>query len=197
MPRRSAPSRTSSISSTIVSREAATAAPSNSFLVASDHAALPAKAIVVEELRAAGFDVRDLGPSDSASVDYPDYAEAVARRVAAGEAEQGVLLCGSGIGMSIAANKVDGVRAALVHDVTTAALARQHNNANVLVLGGAMIGDRLIREIVRTWVNSRFEGGRHQQRIDKIERLEHPQDAASGPAGSSTQASKGPQASKG
>jgi ribose 5-phosphate isomerase B len=116
--------------------------------------------------------VRDLGPADSSSVDYPDYAEAVARGVASGEAAQGVLLCGSGIGMSIAANKIDGIRAALVHDVTTAALARQHNDANVLVLGGAMIGDRLIREIVRTWVNSRFEGGRHQGRIDKIGRLE-------------------------
>ena len=127
----------------------------------------------MDELRAAGFDVRDLGPADSSSVDYPDYAEAVARGVAAGEADQGVLLCGSGIGMSIAANKVDGIRAALVHDVTGAALSRQHNDANVLVLGGAMIGERLIREIVRTWVNSDFEGGRHQRRIDKIGQLEH------------------------
>jgi ribose 5-phosphate isomerase B len=148
------------------------AARSDRILVASDHAAIEAKAIVVDELRKSGIEVRDLGPSDTTSVDYPDYAEAVARGVAAGEGAQGILLCGSGIGMSIAANKVDGIRAALVHDVTGAALARQHNDANVLVLGGGMLGDRLIREIVKTWLHSGFEGGRHQRRIDKIERLE-------------------------
>ncbi|MFN2428075.1 MAG: ribose 5-phosphate isomerase B [Candidatus Binatia bacterium] len=168
------------MSSTIVSREAATAAKSKSFLVASDHAAVSAKAVVVDELRAAGFDVRDLGTTDTSSVDYPDYAEAVARGVAGGEAGQGVLLCGSGIGMSIAANKVDGIRAALVHDVTGAALARQHNDANVLVLGGAMIGERLIRDIVKTWINSRFEGGRHQRRIDKIDRIQLTRGVAAG-----------------
>lgn len=123
-------------------------------------------------MRACGYDVRDLGPADTSSVDYPDYAEAVARGVAGGQATRGVLMCGTGIGMSIAANKVDGVRAALVHDVTGAALSRQHNDANVLVLGGGMLGERLIREIVRTWVNTGFEGGRHQRRIDKIESIE-------------------------
>jgi ribose 5-phosphate isomerase B len=177
-PRRSAPSRTSSISSTIVSREAATAAPTNSFVVASDHAALPAKAIVVDELRTAGLEVVDLGPDDPASVDYPDYAEKVARAVAGGQAGQGVLLCGSGIGMSIAANKVAGIRAALVHDVTGAALARQHNDANVLVLGGGMLGERLIRDIVRTWISSQFEGGRHQRRVDKIGEIEAPRQSS-------------------
>jgi ribose 5-phosphate isomerase B len=151
---------------------ASSATRPNRILVASDHAAVQAKAIVVDELKAAGLDVRDLGPADTISVDYPDYAEAVARGVAAGDAEQGVLLCGSGIGMSIAANKVDGIRAALVHDVTGAALARQHNDANVLVMGGGMLGDRLLREIVRTWLQSNFEGGRHQKRVDKIERIE-------------------------
>jgi ribose 5-phosphate isomerase B len=149
-----------------------TAHATETWFVASDHAALPAKAVVVDELRACGIDARDLGPSDPASVDYPDYAERVARAVASGEAARGVLLCGTGIGMSIAANKVDGVRAALVHDVTSAAMSRQHNDANVLVLGGGMLGERLIRDIVRTWVNSRFEGGRHQGRLDKIRRLE-------------------------
>lgn len=142
------------------------------FLVASDHAAVSAKAIVVDELRQMGVDVRDLGPSDTTSVDYPDFAAAVAGGIASGEAERGVLLCASGIGMSIAANKVDGVRAALVHDVTGAALSRRHNDANVLVLGGAMLGERLIRDIVRTWVDSSFEGGRHQRRVDKITGLE-------------------------
>jgi ribose 5-phosphate isomerase B len=142
------------------------------FLVASDHAAVAAKAVVVDELRNCGIEVEDLGPSTTESVDYPDYAVRVASRVAAGDAGKGVLLCGSGIGMSIAANKVDGVRAALVHDVTGAALSRQHNDANVLVLGGAMLGERLIRDIVRTWVQTNFDGGRHQRRVDKIRDLE-------------------------
>jgi ribose 5-phosphate isomerase B len=144
----------------------------DTYAVASDHAAVAAKAVVLDELRARGVEVLDLGPADERSVDYPDYAEAVARRVASGEVTRGVLLCGSGIGMSIAANKVDGVRAALVHDVTGAALSRQHNDANVLVLGGGMLGERLIREIVRTWLDSRFEGGRHAGRVEKILRLE-------------------------
>jgi ribose 5-phosphate isomerase B len=148
------------------------------FLVASDHAALEAKSVVLDELRACGVTVADLGPHSRESVDYPDYAEALARKVAGAEADRGVLLCGSGIGMSIAANKVDGIRAALVHDVTGAALSRQHNDANVLVLGGGMLGERLIREIVRTWVNSGFDGGRHQQRIDKIRRIERQRGAS-------------------
>jgi ribose 5-phosphate isomerase B len=161
---------------------ASSATRPNRILVASDHAAVQAKAIVIDELKAAGLDVRDLGPADTTSVDYPDYAEAVARGVAAGDAEQGVLLCGSGIGMSIAANKVDGIRAALVHDVTGAALARQHNDANVLVMGGGMLGDRLLRDIVRTWLQSNFEGGRHRKRVDKIERIELSHGHAPSPA---------------
>lgn len=127
---------------------------------------------MLEELTARGIDASDAGPSGTESVDYPDYAERVARAVAQGQAEQGILLCGSGIGMSIAANKVAGVRAALVHDVTGAALARQHNDANVLVLGGGMLGERLIRDIVKTWLDSGFEGGRHQRRLDKIRDIE-------------------------
>ncbi|HYC01348.1 MAG TPA: ribose 5-phosphate isomerase B [Candidatus Limnocylindrales bacterium] len=141
-------------------------------MVASDHAAVTAKSIVLDELKARGIDAVDAGPVTADSVDYPDFAERVARAVADGEAEQGILLCGSGIGMSIAANKVPGVRAALVHDVTGAALSRQHNDANVLVLGGAMLGERLIRDIVKTWLDSAFEGGRHQRRVDKIRTIE-------------------------
>lgn len=140
--------------------------------VGCDHAAVAAKGVVVDELRALGLDVIDVGTDGAASVDYPDYAEIVGRAVAAGEAPRGVLLCGSGIGMSIAANKIAGVRAALVHDVTGAQLSRRHNDANLLVLGGGMLGDRLIREIVRTWVHSEFEGGRHALRVDKIRALE-------------------------
>lgn len=128
--------------------------------------------MVIDELRARGVDVLDLGTNDAASVDYPDYAAQVARIVAAGEASFGVLLCSTGVGMAIAANKFHGIRAALVHDVTTAHLAREHNNANILVLGGALLGDRILREIVRTWLDSAFEGGRHQRRVDKIGVLE-------------------------
>jgi ribose 5-phosphate isomerase B len=119
----------------------------------------------------------DLGPGGDASVDYPDYAEQVAREVASGRADRGILLCGTGIGMSIAANKIPGVRAALVHDVTTARMSRLHNDANVLALGGGLLGDRLLREIVKAWLTTDFEGGRHQRRLDKIARLEQTQDS--------------------
>lgn len=181
MPRRSAPSRTSSISSILAGREAATAASNQKIYVGCDHAAVTAKNVVVDELRALGLDVVDVGTYDTASVDYPDYAQIVGNAVASGEAGRGVLLCGSGIGMSIAANKIGGVRAALVHDVTGAELSRRHNDANVLVLGGGMLGDRLIRDIVRTWVHTGFEGGRHERRVDKIRTLEQSQAAQEGP----------------
>lgn len=133
---------------------------------------MPGKRLVVDVLEAAGAVVDDVGTNDDASVDYPDFARAVAERVADGRANAGILLCGSGIGMSIAANKVDGVRAALVHDVTGAALSRQHNDANVLCLGAGMLGDRLLRQIVEVWLASEFEGGRHQGRVEKIHAIE-------------------------
>ncbi len=112
--------------------------------------------------------VEDLGTDGDTSVDYPDYAAKVAGEVGSGKADWGVLLCGTGIGMAIVANKFAGVRAALVHDVTTARMARAHNDANVLVLGGGLLGERLIREIVQAWTETAFEGGRHQRRVDKI-----------------------------
>ena len=115
---------------------------------------------------------RDLGAHDDRSVDYPDYAAEVARAVASGTVARGVLLCGTGIGMSITANKFPGVRAALVHDVTTARMSRLHNDANVLVMGGGLLGDRLLRDVVETWFATDFEGGRHQHRVDKISALE-------------------------
>ncbi len=126
----------------------------------------------MDVLRDLGLKVNDLGTDSAESVDYPDFAVEVARAVSAGSADRGVLLCATGIGMAIAANKVPGVRAALVHDVTTAKLSREHNDANVLVLGGAVLGDRLIRDIVAAWFSSEFEGGRHQRRVDKISALE-------------------------
>jgi ribose 5-phosphate isomerase B len=132
--------------------------------------------VVVAALAELGVRCLDLGPAGEGSVDYPDYAEAVARSVVAGKADRGILLCGTGIGMSIAANKVPGVRAALVHDVTTARMSRLHNDANVLALGGGLLGERLLREIVAVWLTTEFEGGRHQGRLDKIGRLEHTKD---------------------
>jgi ribose 5-phosphate isomerase B len=132
--------------------------------------------VVVTTLAELGVRCIDLGPAGDASVDYPDYAEAVAQSVVSGKADRGILLCGTGIGMSIAANKVPGVRAALVHDVTTARMSRLHNDANVLALGGGLLGERLLREIVTVWLTSEFEGGRHQRRLDKIARLEHTED---------------------
>jgi ribose 5-phosphate isomerase B len=140
--------------------------------VASDHAAVAAKRIVLDTLGALGVPCRDLGAHDDRSVDYPDYAAEVASAVSEGRAARGVLLCGTGIGMSIAANKFPGVRAALVHDVTTARMSRLHNDANVLVLGGGLLGDRVLRDIVEAWFATEFEGGRHQRRLDKIAAVE-------------------------
>ena len=107
-----------------------------------------------------------------ASVDYPDYAAAVARSVVSGRAHRGVLLCGSGIGMSIAANKVAGVRAALVHDPWGAEMSRRHNDANILTLGAKCTEEGMLREVVRVWMETPFDGGRHQRRVGKISRLE-------------------------
>jgi len=127
---------------------------------------------VLDAIAGLGLRCEDLGAHDDRSVDYPDYAVAVAGAVSEGRAPRGVLLCGTGIGMSIAANKFPGVRAALVHDVTTARMSRLHNDANILVLGGGLLGDRLLRDIVEVWFATEFEGGRHQRRLDKIAAVE-------------------------
>lgn len=139
--------------------------------IASDHAAVQARGVVVAFLQAAGHDPVDLGCDAGARVDYPDYAARVATAVANGEADRGILLCGTGIGMSIAANKIAGIRAALVHDVTTAALAAQHNDANVLCLGARVLGPVTIEDCVRAWLSTPFEE-RHQHRLDKIAALQ-------------------------
>ena len=131
--------------------------------VGSDHAAVGLRRAVVSHLRERGFDVREVGPAEGERVDYPDQAAEVARAVAAGDAERGVLVCGTGIGVSIAANKVPGIRAALVHDVTTARLASQHNRANVLCLGGRLLAEPFALELVDAWLNTPFES-RHQHR---------------------------------
>lgn len=149
-------------------------------VVGCDHAAIAGKRTVVEALAELGLETEDMGTGDETSVDYPDYAVLVAEAVATGQASRGVLLCGTGIGMSIAANKIDGVRAALVHDLTGARMSRLHNDANVLVLGGAVLGDRLIKDIVKTWFETGFEGGRHERRVGKIAEIER-RTRASGP----------------
>ena len=138
----------------------------------SDHGGVELKDFLVESLRAEGVAVGDCGTHGKESVDYPDYAREVCRRVVSGEAARGVLVCTSGIGMSIAANKFPGVRAALVLDLDGARSSREHNDANVLVLSGAKTEKSLARQILEAWLATPFAGGRHQRRIDKISRTE-------------------------
>jgi len=138
-------------------------------VIASDHAGVDLKARIVELIGEAGHDVRDLGPEDTTSVDYPDFAHAVADAVAANEADWGILICGTGIGMSLAANRHSQVRAALCHDAFTAEMARRHNDANVLCIGARSTGPGVAEQMVRIFLETAFEGGRHQRRVDLIE----------------------------
>ena len=138
----------------------------------SDHAGLVLKAGLVEFLESQGHTVTDLGTHDNSSCDYPDFAGAVAGAVAGGEADFGLLLCGTGVGMCMAANKVSGIRAAVVSDPFSARATRQHNDANVLCMGERVVGAGLAREILAAWLDAEYEGGRHQRRIDKITALE-------------------------
>src|SRR5262245_10181000 len=140
-----------------------------------DHAAVTLKDMLVRELSGRGIAVQDEGTFSAESVDYPDFAARVARLVASGAADRGIVLCGTGIGVSIAANKIPGIRAALCHDVTTARLARAHNDANVLCLGGRTTGTTTALDLVTCWLETEFDGGRHVGRIAKITALESPQ----------------------
>jgi ribose 5-phosphate isomerase B len=141
-------------------------------IIGADHGGVDLKDTVVATLRERREDVVDVGTSGRESVDYPDFARAVAERVSRGEAERGILICTNGIGMSITANKFPGVRAALVSDATAARMAREHNDANVLVLGGGMTGTFHARELLRVFLDTPFAGGRHQRRVDKITEIE-------------------------
>ena len=136
--------------------------------IGSDHRGYEAKERIKALLNDMGLEVEDHGVHAKQASDYPDTALAVSLQVARGEAERGILLCGSGIGMSITANKVCDVRAALCHDELTAQMARRHNNANVLCLPADLVGDALMQGIVRCWLTTEFEGGRHARRVDKI-----------------------------
>ncbi len=138
-------------------------------VIASDHAGVELKAGLCRLLRASGREVRDLGPTDTTSVDYPDFAHKVANEVASGEAAMGVLICGTGIGMSLSANRHPGVRAALCHDAFTAEMARRHNDANVLCVGARVTGPGVAEQILRIFLDTPFEGGRHQRRVERIE----------------------------
>jgi len=140
--------------------------------IGADHGGLELKEALVAELRGRGEQVLDVGTNGPASVDYPDFGRDVAERVSRGEAARGVLICTNGIGMSIVANKFPGVRAALVGDATVARMAREHNDANVLVLGGGMMGKFHARELLRLFLETPFAGGRHQRRVDKIADIE-------------------------
>ena len=144
-------------------------------LIASDHAGFAGKENIKKILDQMGIGYLDLGPGSETSVDYPDFAELVATGVANGDAERGILVCGSGIGMQIAANKVPGVRAALAWNEETARLCRQHNDANVLAVGSRTTPAETIEKIVHAFLTTEFDGGRHQQRLDKISRLEEKQ----------------------
>ena len=139
--------------------------------VAADHGGFELKSLLLPELAALGLTVLDLGTDDRAPVDYPDFADAVAAAIATGRADLGVLICGTGIGMSIAANRHAAVRAALCHDGLTARLARQHNDANVLVLGGRLIGPETAKDCLRIFFSTHFEGGRHSRRVAKLSRV--------------------------
>jgi len=141
-------------------------------IAASDHAGLALRAEAVKVARGLGFEVEDLGPATGESVDYPDYARQVAEAVAAGRGRLGILVCGTGIGMSIAANKVRGVRAALCTTELEARMARAHNDANVLCLGERVVGLGLGAAIVKAFLEASFEGGRHERRVRKIADLE-------------------------
>ena len=141
-------------------------------VIASDHGGFQLKQVVTEHLEKKGITVLDLGPDTASRCDYPDYAEKVCRSIINEESDWGVLVCGTGIGMSISANKFHGIRAAVVSDAFCATATRQHNDSNVLCLGERVIGIGVARNIIDAWCASSFEGGRHQQRLDKLHALE-------------------------
>lgn len=140
--------------------------------IGSDHGGFELKNHVINHLKQRGIEYKDYGCYDENSVDYPDIAKSVGEAVVSGECENGILICGTGIGISIAANKIKGVRAALCSDVYSAKMTKEHNNANIICMGGRVIGRELAFMIVDAWLDAEFQGGRHQARIDKIHNLE-------------------------
>lgn len=142
--------------------------------IASDHGGFELKEEIISLLKSMNnIEILDLGPdTDQKSVDYPDYGAKAAHAVISGEADRAIIMCGTGIGISIAANKFPGIRAALCHDTYTARMSRAHNDANILAMGGRTTGKEIARDMVKIWLETAFEGDRHQRRLDKISRLE-------------------------
>ncbi|NLY44175.1 MAG: ribose 5-phosphate isomerase B [Clostridiaceae bacterium] len=140
--------------------------------IGSDHGGFELKEEIKKKLIQEGYEVKDFGTYSPESVDYPDIAKPVCMSILNGECEKGILICGTGIGISIAANKIHGIRAALCGDCFSARMAKEHNDANVIALGGRVLGPGLAWEIVKTWLGVKFQGGRHQTRVDKIHLLE-------------------------
>lgn len=140
--------------------------------IGSDHGGYELKKAIKKHLDEKGIEYKDFGTFSEESVDYPDYALKVAEAVASGEFDKGILLCGTGVGISIAANKVPGIRAANVSDAFSARYSKEHNNANVLCMGGRVVGPGLAAILVDEWLNAEFQGGRHQKRLDKITEIE-------------------------
>ncbi|MCI8421084.1 MAG: ribose 5-phosphate isomerase B [Clostridia bacterium] len=138
-----------------------------------DHGGIALKPIVKKVLAENDIEIIDMGCCDTKSVDYPDYALRVAEAVSKGEVDKGIILCGTGIGISIAANKVKGVRAAVCHDLFTAQMCAQHNDANILSIGGRVVSEELAGQMVQTWLDTPFEGGRHTGRVAKISEIEN------------------------
>ena len=136
--------------------------------IASDHAGYALKELLAEDLKAMGYQVLDLGTDSETSVDYPDFGNALGEALQSGKAERGVAVCGTGIGISIAVNRFPGVRAALCHDETSARLAREHNDANVLALGARLTGDAVARDCLRAFMATAFAEGRHARRVEKL-----------------------------
>ena len=138
-------------------------------IIGSDHAGFSMKEKVKAFLQNRGIEVEDVGTHNEESVDYTDFGKKVAREVSGGAFERGVLICGTGIGMSMVANRFQGVRAALANDLFSAVMSRRHNDSNILVMGGRLIGDTLALQLVDTWLETPFEGGRHQRRLEKMD----------------------------
>jgi ribose 5-phosphate isomerase B len=154
-------------------REPVSPSGTRPIVIACDHAGIVLKDLIVHVLRdELDCEVKDLGTFTEDSVDYPDYGTLVGEAVSKGEADRGILICGTGVGMSITANKFPGVRAALCHNELTARMAREHNDANVLVMGERVIGAAVALEMVRAWFHAKFEGGRHGRRLEKIRDIE-------------------------
>lgn len=136
--------------------------------IACDHGAYALKEAAKKHLTERGYEVVDFGTNSTESCDYPDFAGPAAQAVASGQCEKGIVLCTTGIGVSITANKVKGIRCALLHDLLSARMTRQHNDTNMMAIGAAITGEKLAMEIIDTWLSTEFEGGRHQRRIDKM-----------------------------